>query len=471
MMTPDERPKAAEPKRPTLSLCMIVRDEAAMLAACLESAAGLADEIIVVDTGSEDETPEIARSYGARVIRFAWRDDFSAARNASLDAATGDWILWLDADERLREAEHNRVRSLISSGAHDAYLVPILSPKPNGPQVTRGHRLFRNGRRVRFAGRIHEQIGPSLDRAGYRIGAADIAIDHLGYNLPAEKQRDKNARNLRLLELARDESPRNAYVRFTLAQCYMAENRNSDAERELKVALGECDGMRVDKPLPRDIRASAQSNLASIALKRGAHVEALRRTAESRHILPEQVMAHVVAYQAHRALGDDAEALDDLRAAARFVETPPRHGGAAIEPTLDRAGLERRIADCCLRLGRTAAARETLERILAAKPDEPAALAMLARCALAEGKPDKAWTWVDRACTVGPEDESLLDLAAFVLLKQGRFGEAADRLARLCARRSDDLGLRRRLAGVLMKAGKTREAADVMASLQASVSA
>jgi len=470
-MTPDERHKAAEPKRPTLSLCMIVRDEAAMLGECLESAAGLADEIVVVDTGSEDGTREIARSYGARVIRFVWRDDFSAARNASLDAATGDWILWLDADERLRKAEHDRLRGLIMSGSHDAYLVPILSPKPNGSQVTRGHRLFRKDRRVRFAGRVHEQIGPSLERAGYRVGAADIAIDHLGYNLAADKQRGKNARNLRLLELARDERPRDAYVRFTLAQCYIAENRDADAEEELKIALGECDGTRVDKPLPRDIRASAQSNLASIALKRGAHVEALRRTAESRHILPEQVMAHVVAYQAHRALGDDSAALDDLRAAARFLEMPPRHGGAAIEPTLDPADLERRIADCCLRLGRTDEARETLEKTLAARPDETAAPAMLARCANAGGKPDEAWTWVDRACAAAPEDESLLDLAAFVLLKQGRFSEAADRLARLCVRRPDDFGLRRRLAGVLMKAGKTREAADVMASLQASGSA
>ena len=469
-MTPDEGHKPIEPKSPRISLCMIVRNEAAMLPDCLDSAAGLADEIVVVDTGSTDDTPKIARAYGARVIPFVWCDDFSAARNASIEAATGEWILWLDADERLRKSEHVRVRDLISNGSWDAYLVPILSPRPGGAQVSKGHRLFRRRGDIRFAGRVHEQIGPSLAQAGYRVGTADMTIDHLGYDLPGDKQRGKDARNLRLLELARSEHPDDPYVRFTLAQCYMAGNRDSDAERELEAALGECPDVRLEKSLPRDIRASAQSNLASIALKRGAPMEALRRTGESLHILPDQRMAHVVSYQAHRALGNDLEALEDLKAVHESIETPPRYGGAAIEPTLDRADIECRIGECCLRLGRTAETTAAVERFLLARPNDPRGLAMLARCALAENNPDKAWTWIDRACSVAPGDESLLDLAAFVRLKQGRFLEAAELLGALCLRRREDLGLKRRLAGVLMKAGKTREAADVMVSLSASVS-
>ena len=89
-----------------LSLCMIVRDEAQLLPGCLESVRGAVDEIVAVDTGSSDATPEIVRAHGGLLLRHAWREDFSAARNVSLDAATGDWILWMDADERLRPEEH-----------------------------------------------------------------------------------------------------------------------------------------------------------------------------------------------------------------------------------------------------------------------------------------------------------------------------------------------------------------------------
>src|SRR5438132_13758737 len=87
--------------RPRRSLCMIVRNEEQNLAACLESVADLMDEIVVVDTGSNDRTGDVARRFGARVFDFPWVDSFAAARNESLRRATGDWIFWLDADERI----------------------------------------------------------------------------------------------------------------------------------------------------------------------------------------------------------------------------------------------------------------------------------------------------------------------------------------------------------------------------------
>ena len=90
-----------------VSLCMIARNEGATLSRCLSSIAGLADEIIVVDTGSLDNTREIARQLDARVHEFPWVDDFAAARNESLRHATGDWILWLDGDEYMGEANRS----------------------------------------------------------------------------------------------------------------------------------------------------------------------------------------------------------------------------------------------------------------------------------------------------------------------------------------------------------------------------
>ncbi len=100
---------------PLISLCMIVKDEEANLPACLITVADLVDEIIVVDTGSADRTRECAEHFGARVVDFPWVDDFSAARNESLRHATGEWILWLDADDRIDVPNRDRLRALFAS--------------------------------------------------------------------------------------------------------------------------------------------------------------------------------------------------------------------------------------------------------------------------------------------------------------------------------------------------------------------
>lgn len=96
-----------------LSLSMIVKNEERFLPGCLESVKGLVDEIVIVDTGSTDGTKKIAESCRAKIIDFKWCDDFSAARNESLRHVTGDWVLYLDADERLDKSFHGTVRKLI----------------------------------------------------------------------------------------------------------------------------------------------------------------------------------------------------------------------------------------------------------------------------------------------------------------------------------------------------------------------
>src|SRR6478736_10083902 len=103
---------AAEKAR--VSLCMIVRNEEQNLAACLGPVVDLFDEIIIVDTGSHDKTKEIAKRFTLHVFDFTWCDDFSAARNESLDHATGDWIFWLDADDRVRPAQVATIRQILS---------------------------------------------------------------------------------------------------------------------------------------------------------------------------------------------------------------------------------------------------------------------------------------------------------------------------------------------------------------------
>ena len=189
---------------PALSLCMIVKDEKAHLPVCLRSAAGLAGEIIVVDTGSTDGTQDIARSVGAKVIQTGWHGDFSLARNLSLDHARGRWILWLDADDVLLEEDKRAILRLVEGD-------PDLAPKAYGFMVKNSQdlgktgsvfnqvRLFPNRPGLRFRAPVHEQILPALEDAGIPVEYMPIRVIHTGY-IDGETSRRKQARNKALLE-------------------------------------------------------------------------------------------------------------------------------------------------------------------------------------------------------------------------------------------------------------------------------
>src|SRR5262249_3911812 len=147
--------------------------------ACLRSAAGLFDETVVVDTGSTDRTREIAAALGAKVFDFAWCDSFAAARNACLEHASGDWIFWLDADDRLDDANREKLRALLAGlGTHNtAYsmkCVCLPDPVSNSTTVVDHVRLFRNHPRLRWEYRVHEQILPAVRRLGGEVRFADV---------------------------------------------------------------------------------------------------------------------------------------------------------------------------------------------------------------------------------------------------------------------------------------------------------
>ena len=160
----------------TLGLCMIVRDEAAVLGRCLDSAAGLCDEIVIVDTGSEDRTKEIARRYTDRVYDYAWRQDFAAARNFCFAQATADYLLWLDADEVLLPRDADALRALKGHLDADAVCLRTVIPDADGncALTFARTRIVRRACGFRWQGRVHEDLC-----AGGNIAHADIAVTHL----------------------------------------------------------------------------------------------------------------------------------------------------------------------------------------------------------------------------------------------------------------------------------------------------
>ena len=196
-----------------LSLCMIVRDEGAILARAISSFAGVADEIIVVDTGSTDHTIAVAEEAGAKVVRHEWRDSFAEARNAGFDACTGDWIFAMDADERLLPESREEVRRLVDRGEAQGYMVTRRDLTPGGASEMRFMRL---GRRVaqRLVGRIHEHFEPSWSD----VRPSGILIEHDGYL--GEKNDARRIRNVRLLEMELQDRPGQPYYLADLAHTY-----------------------------------------------------------------------------------------------------------------------------------------------------------------------------------------------------------------------------------------------------------
>lgn len=164
-----------------LSLCMIVKNEERKLASCLESVAGLAPEIIVVDTGSTDRTLDVSLRYGAQVVAFDFAFvDFAAARNRALRSANGRWILALDADETLQPASVPLIQSLVARDENAGYYFQRLNHHDGAQDATADYavRLFPNRPAYHYRGRVHETIDDSILAAGGRLLRTEIRIDH-----------------------------------------------------------------------------------------------------------------------------------------------------------------------------------------------------------------------------------------------------------------------------------------------------
>ncbi len=228
-----------------LSLCMIVRDNAATIRPCLESIRPWVDEMNVLDTGSKDETPRIAETLGARVFRFAWCDSFSAARNESLRYARGQWMFWMDSDDIIDAANGRKLRDLAYREVARSvlgYVMQVHCPGPGGQEagdvtVVDHVKLFRNLPHLRFEGRIHEQILPAIRRAEGEVAWTDIFVVHAGYDHSADGQRRKLERDLRLLHLEHQERPEHPFTLFNLGMTYTDAGRHQEAVGYLRGSI------------------------------------------------------------------------------------------------------------------------------------------------------------------------------------------------------------------------------------------
>lgn len=222
-----------------ISLCMIAKNEEQNIERCLRSVKGVVDEIIVVDTGSSDRTCQIAQGFGAKVQSFIWNDNFSDARNVSLDLATGDWILFLDADEELAKASRAILRQAVLQPGVEGYFIKIVNvagddrcPETNADTV---FRLFRNRSDYRFRGAVHEQICNVIIEKNGQVQfplIEDLVINHYGYLNSQIEGKDKKRRNRALLEKELINNPEDCLLRFHYAVELFRMGENLSAAQE-----------------------------------------------------------------------------------------------------------------------------------------------------------------------------------------------------------------------------------------------
>jgi len=214
----------------SLTVCAIAHNEGRMLRGMLRSVAAIADEIVIgVDTRTTDNTASIASDHLARIVPVTWRDDFAYARNLTLDAATSDWILVLDADERLTPGGQDAVRDILAAApvepAQDAVTgIALLIGQFDmggtlhavGPSCAR---LFRNRPEIRYRYIIHEEPvwQPDPDLTSVALVSGVLAIIHYGYDPEIWEENQKRDRNIRLLERRMAADPTDTYVSNKLA--------------------------------------------------------------------------------------------------------------------------------------------------------------------------------------------------------------------------------------------------------------
>lgn len=295
-----------------LTLSMIVKNEENFLRDCLESVRNVADEIVIVDTGSTDKTLEIAEEFKAKIFHLEWIKDFSAARNFALQNSTGGWILYLDADERLDQHCVSELKQLITNDKKSGCLCTVFNrdSEHGRDNSMRYVRLFRRSDKIKFSGKVHEQILPSLIENKYEIVETGLKIIHIGYDVDIEKKREKAERNLALL-LEDYENTKTAYYAFQIAQTYYVLGDNSEAQKYFRIAVNS-------NNFDSTLRGISFSTLAQILLAEHKLKEAEEYISKAMRISKDDPFTYLLGSKINFRLGNMYRADDFCKKAILF---------------------------------------------------------------------------------------------------------------------------------------------------------
>lgn len=306
-------------RKQTLSLAMIVKNEEAMLPACLESAQGIVDEIVVVDTGSTDATRDIAKEYGARIYEHPWNNNFAEARNVALQHCTGDWILQLDADERLVQWSRKALEEFLHDEQCGGYAIMIESTfgANKGIVVSPAVRLFRRNPAILYEGAIHESTVQSLQRLGMKIEFLPYRIVHYGYD-DEQQHRQKAERNVSLMSEYLSHNPNDITMLLHYAMGLTTLKQYGTARNVLERMLSQDD-------IQPSAFVLACNLLAQGAIEQRDYHRAVEFTTKSLRVVPAQAYARKLRALALMYLGKYGDAERELLAIKEMILRREQH--------------------------------------------------------------------------------------------------------------------------------------------------
>lgn len=298
-----------------ISVAMIVKNEEAVLARALLSVKGLADQVVVVDTGSTDDTKKIAMSHGAHVHGREWRNDFSWARNESLELCTEPWILILDADEEVVREDHDSIRRFcLEAPANGAYF-KVLSELASGQwRTTSGLRMFKNGIGAHYQKPIHNEL------VGVQTAATtDLRIRHYGYAATPEEWAKKAAIRLPAMDQAVEDHPEDPLVWFHRMQMRKAAGMFEESAADGEMAI------RRSASGPAHIRAMALFETARALIAQKKKIEAIPKLQKAAGEFPRYIDPPYALTLIYIDLERWSQAEDQLRSYFRRLQLGPDH--------------------------------------------------------------------------------------------------------------------------------------------------
>ncbi|MBS1536395.1 MAG: glycosyltransferase [Bacteroidetes bacterium] len=399
-----------------LSVCIIARNEEKMLAECLESVATIANEIILVDTGSTDATLKIAENYGCRILHYEWNNNFSDARNIALDVAQCEWILSIDCDERLLNPKDVLWTLSASKPVTGGYLVDVRSDAARADGATDTYsskllRLFRNSPDVRFQGIIHEQVLESIIQLGLEIEHSPVKLYHEGYNLSPEAMLSKQKRNLTLLDMAIQERPTYAYAYINRAKTHLALGNITPADNDIRSALHYAGKKSI-------VRPQALCYSAIIAFQSGNYERAITQAKQALEIIPQQAMAHFILGEAYSALGRYTEAIENYTAMTFAQQSPGGLAQIAGEYHLPPEQIAFRLGRSYAALQLWDEAGEEFKRGLKSNSHELGCLVGIANVMLRKQLYDEAEQYLQQAEKIAPEREDIRGFLAQIQVQR-----------------------------------------------------
>jgi tetratricopeptide (TPR) repeat protein len=446
--------------RPRISLCMIMRDEEAHLARCLTSVRDAVDEIVIVDTGSVDRSVAIAERFGARVLHEEWRGDFAAPRNTAIDAASGDWILVLDADEEVVGA--HALRELVSAEGVEGWSLRevnfIGEERGIDSVVMSAFRLFRNRPEYRYEGALHEQVMGRVAHGGHgEMRFADIEIHHYGYLEPTSRAKRKSDRNMAIVMEEVRRRPDDPFTLFNAGVEHQRVGRHEEALEYFSRSFENLDSLAVyyASLLVRNIVASLHMT--------GRDDEALDVLADGLQAYPDFADLH---HLEGRVLMQRREYRAAARSFRRAIEIG-EHGG---DRYLTQTGMGSFYALSGLGVlhqlmgDRGEAARCFRRAIEAADGFFPAPVMALTRLLLDTDPPDAVLAYMSKLVSERRRGDALC-LIAEALLERGHPEQARAALheARACG--ADEGAVRLQLAEAALRLGDLAQARAELAAI------